>query len=220
VNDISSNADVSPGAAAGRAGPHITIFPFTNSNCISLITLGSSDFSVGDLVEYNDSKRTGAVQDTELNRYLLGIEPTWTVERVKLDLVNQEVDVWANHEEGLRWPWEKPIGVWLAYWFYECMGCEKGAFLFIRLRRRPRPLAVDESKGWAFLIDPLVDILQRLRLDDYFHCLLEPLRENLQCLFKLFERKDMGDHRLDLDRAIGYQRNNLFAGIRVRTDPQ
>jgi hypothetical protein len=32
------------------------------------------------------------MQDTELYRYLLGIEPPWTVERVKLDLVNQRVD--------------------------------------------------------------------------------------------------------------------------------
>jgi len=43
------------------------------------------------------------MQDTELYRYLLGIEPPWTVERVKLDLVNQRVDVWANHAEDLRW---------------------------------------------------------------------------------------------------------------------
>jgi transposase len=44
------------------------------------------------------------MQDTELYRYLLGIERPWTVERVKLDLVNQRVDVWATHEEDLRWP--------------------------------------------------------------------------------------------------------------------
>jgi len=44
------------------------------------------------------------MQDTELYRYLLGIEPPWTVERVNLDLVNQRVDVWANHAEDLRWP--------------------------------------------------------------------------------------------------------------------
>jgi transposase len=43
------------------------------------------------------------MRDTELYRYLLGIEPPWTVERVKLDLVNQRVDIWANHEENLRW---------------------------------------------------------------------------------------------------------------------
>ena len=44
------------------------------------------------------------MRDTELYRYLLGIEPPWTVERVELDLVNQRVDVWARHEEDLRWP--------------------------------------------------------------------------------------------------------------------
>jgi len=50
------------------------------------------------------ARRTGAMQDTELYRYLLGIEAPWTVEKVKLDLVNQRVDVWASHEEDLRWP--------------------------------------------------------------------------------------------------------------------
>jgi len=40
------------------------------------------------------------MQDTEFYRYLLGIEPLRTV---NLDLVNQRVDVRANHEEGLRW---------------------------------------------------------------------------------------------------------------------
>jgi transposase len=44
------------------------------------------------------------MQDTELYRYLLGIEPPWIVDRIKLDLENQRVDVWASHEEGLRWP--------------------------------------------------------------------------------------------------------------------
>ena len=44
------------------------------------------------------------MQDIELYRYLLGIEPPWTVESVKLDLMNQRVDVWATHAEGLRWP--------------------------------------------------------------------------------------------------------------------
>jgi transposase len=44
------------------------------------------------------------MQDAELYRYLLGIEPPWMVDRIKLDLENQRVDVWASHEEGLRWP--------------------------------------------------------------------------------------------------------------------
>jgi transposase len=44
------------------------------------------------------------MQDTELYRYLLGIEAPWTVKKVQLDLVNQRVDVWADHAEDLRWP--------------------------------------------------------------------------------------------------------------------
>src|SRR4030042_6147427 len=49
-------------------------------------------------------RRIGAMRDTELYRYLLGIEEPWTVERVTLDIINQKVDVWATHEEGVRWP--------------------------------------------------------------------------------------------------------------------
>jgi transposase len=44
------------------------------------------------------------MQDTELYRYLLGLELPWKVERVKLDVDSQRVDVWAGHAEGLRWP--------------------------------------------------------------------------------------------------------------------
>ena len=44
------------------------------------------------------------MRDTELYRYLLGIEAPWTVKKVQLDLVNQCVDVWADHAEDLRWP--------------------------------------------------------------------------------------------------------------------
>jgi transposase len=44
------------------------------------------------------------MQDIELYRYLLEIEPPWTVERVTLDLMNGQVDVWVKHQEELRWP--------------------------------------------------------------------------------------------------------------------
>jgi transposase len=44
------------------------------------------------------------MKDTELYRYLLGIEQPWTVERVTLDIESQRVDVWATHKEGIRWP--------------------------------------------------------------------------------------------------------------------
>lgn len=44
------------------------------------------------------------MQDIELYRYLLGLKPPWKVERVKLDVINQRVDIWAYHTKGLRWP--------------------------------------------------------------------------------------------------------------------
>src|SRR3989304_6555929 len=44
------------------------------------------------------------MQDTELYRYLLGIEEPWTGERVTLDMENQRVDVWATHLKEIRWP--------------------------------------------------------------------------------------------------------------------
>ena len=44
------------------------------------------------------------MRDTELYRYLLGIEPPWGVEKVELDLANQRVDVWAGHQDEVRWP--------------------------------------------------------------------------------------------------------------------
>jgi len=44
------------------------------------------------------------MQDTELYRYLLDLKPPWKVEQVKLDVINQRVDIWAYHTKGLRWP--------------------------------------------------------------------------------------------------------------------
>ena len=51
------------------------------------------------------------MRDTGLYRYFLGIEPPWMVERIKMDLVNQRVDLCANYEEDLRWPCPEH-GVW------------------------------------------------------------------------------------------------------------
>jgi len=44
------------------------------------------------------------MQDTELYRYVLGLEGPWKVERVGLDVTQERIDIWAAHEEGLRWP--------------------------------------------------------------------------------------------------------------------
>lgn len=44
------------------------------------------------------------MQDTELYRYVLGLEEPWKVEQVKLDVSRERVDIWASHAEGLRWP--------------------------------------------------------------------------------------------------------------------
>ncbi len=44
------------------------------------------------------------MRDTELYRHLLGIEQPWTVDRVELSVKAQQVDVWAVHADGTRWP--------------------------------------------------------------------------------------------------------------------
>ena len=45
------------------------------------------------------------MRDTELYRYLLGIEQPWAVEEVKLDLARPESRcVWAGHKDDVRWP--------------------------------------------------------------------------------------------------------------------
>ena len=42
------------------------------------------------------------MQDTELYRYVLGIEDPWRVDRISLNVKEERVDVWAVHGEGLR----------------------------------------------------------------------------------------------------------------------
>jgi len=44
------------------------------------------------------------MQDTELYRHVLGLEEPWRVERVQLDIRGEQVDIWAVHGEGMRWP--------------------------------------------------------------------------------------------------------------------
>ena len=44
------------------------------------------------------------MQDTELYRQLLGLEKPWSVVRVALDMAEERVDVWVEHERGLQWP--------------------------------------------------------------------------------------------------------------------
>ena len=44
------------------------------------------------------------MRDTDLYRQLLGLEPPWTVERVELDVKQQQVDVFAKHSRLKSWP--------------------------------------------------------------------------------------------------------------------
>lgn len=44
------------------------------------------------------------MEDRELYRHVLGLEKPWQVDRVQLDMRREQVDVWAVHEEGRRWP--------------------------------------------------------------------------------------------------------------------
>lgn len=44
------------------------------------------------------------MKDTELYRTLLGLEKPWFVDRVELDMEAGRVDVWVEHERGLKWP--------------------------------------------------------------------------------------------------------------------
>ena len=43
------------------------------------------------------------MRDTELYRHLLGLESPWSVSRVELALSHQQVDVWAEHADGVVW---------------------------------------------------------------------------------------------------------------------
>jgi transposase len=44
------------------------------------------------------------MRDVELYQHLLGLQAPWTVVRVELSVGEERVDVWAEHEEGVRWP--------------------------------------------------------------------------------------------------------------------
>lgn len=44
------------------------------------------------------------MRDTELYRQILGLEKPWSVSRVDLNVGEQHVDVWVEHEPSVRWP--------------------------------------------------------------------------------------------------------------------
>jgi transposase len=48
--------------------------------------------------------KEAAMKDCQLYEYLLGIKSPWTVGKVELNTKDQRVDVWAEHESGVRWP--------------------------------------------------------------------------------------------------------------------
>ncbi len=43
------------------------------------------------------------MQDVQLYQHLLGLQSPWSVARVELSVDEQQVDVWAEHDEGVRW---------------------------------------------------------------------------------------------------------------------
>lgn len=44
------------------------------------------------------------MRDTELYRQILGLEKPWSVSRVELNVGEEQVNVWVEHEPSLRWP--------------------------------------------------------------------------------------------------------------------
>jgi transposase len=44
------------------------------------------------------------LRDTELYRQILGLEKPWSVSKVELNMGEQHVDVWVEHEPSVRWP--------------------------------------------------------------------------------------------------------------------
>ncbi len=55
------------------------------------------------------------MQDTALYEYLLGLQAPWTVSRVELDVKRRQVDVWAEHTQGVQWPCPECAGPWSLY---------------------------------------------------------------------------------------------------------
>jgi len=43
------------------------------------------------------------MHDTALYEYLLGLQAPWIVSRVELDVQRRQVDVWAEHAQGIQW---------------------------------------------------------------------------------------------------------------------
>jgi hypothetical protein len=44
------------------------------------------------------------MRDVKLYRHLLGLEASWTVRSVELDVPGYRLDVWAGRAEDVRWP--------------------------------------------------------------------------------------------------------------------
>jgi transposase len=95
------------------------------------------------------------MRDTELYRYLLGIEEPWMVERGTLDMENQRVDVWATHPEETRWP---------------CPECGAMAFLYEHAPERAwRHLDSCQFKTFLHACPPRINFISSLKKEKNYY---------------------------------------------------
>ena len=134
------------------------------------------------------------MRDVKLYRHLLGLESPWTVTRVELSLQEQRVNVWADHDDGLRWPCPE-CGVELPLYDHSeerawrhLDSCQFMTYLYARpprvncpehgVRQVPLPWAEARARFTALFERLAIDVLKEtdvrgaariLRMDEAWH---------------------------------------------------
>lgn len=118
------------------------------------------------------------MQDRELYAYLLGIKAPWGVSRIKLDIQAKRVNVWVEHEEGIRWPCPECQRVLTIYdhageraWRH-LDSCAFKTYLHARIPRVecPQHGVVQVRVGWAEPRSRFTTLFERLAIDVLRQC--------------------------------------------------
>ena len=118
------------------------------------------------------------MQDTALYEYLLGLQAPWTVSRVELDVQRRQVDIWAEHGQGVQWPCPTCGGGVSLYDHAEervwrhLDSCQYRTYLHARIPRVQCPVhgVVQVAVPWAEPKARFTRLFERLAIDVLREC--------------------------------------------------
>jgi len=118
------------------------------------------------------------MQDKKLYEYLLGIASPWAVNRIELDVKSQKVNVWTEHQNGVKWlcpKCKKPLAIYdhaeERVWRH-LDSCSFQTYLYARIPRVkcPKDGVLQVCVPWAEAKSRFTLLFERLAIDVLRQC--------------------------------------------------